>query len=193
MNFEVESKYPIDIFKNNDLEVSWNTIKVGYDLDRLTSDEVGRFAVQYLETHSDLVNEYIFELILGIKKEDVSTDIKKVFTSLGLKMPEKNTPEWNKEWYKWRYCIANEMVKSITNEEELLERIEGVYADFGYPEDMSSFIYYMPQEENIPPVASHVARSSLIAKIKKFIAKEKTRLLLNENTEKLPASVVFGE
>ena len=149
--------------------------------------------MQHLETHPALVNEYISELILGIKKKDVSTYIKKVFTSLGLKMPEKNTPEWNKKWYKWRYCIVNEMVKSITNEEELLECIEGVYADSGYPEDMSFFIYYMPQEENIPPVASHVARSNLIAKIKIFLAKEKARLLLNENIETLPALVIDGE
>src|SRR3990167_763779 len=163
MNFEVESKYPINIFKDNDLEISWNTIKVGFDLNRLSPKEISKFAMQYLEMHSDLVNEYISELIFGIKKEDISTYIKKAFTSLGLKMPEKNTPEWNKEWYKWRYCIMSEMVKHIADDEELLECIEGVYADFGYPADMSSFIYYMPQEENILPVASHVTRSNLIA------------------------------
>ena len=41
----------------------------------------------------------------------------------------------------------SEMLKHIKNDEELLMKIEGVYADFGYPEDMKHLIYYMPLED----------------------------------------------
>jgi hypothetical protein len=40
MNFEVEEKYPISIFKNNNIPCSWNTVKVGWDLKRLTGREI---------------------------------------------------------------------------------------------------------------------------------------------------------
>ncbi len=195
MNFSVESKYPLSIFKNNDLTISWNTIKVGCDLNRLTPEEVGKFASYYLKQHPDITNEYISDLIFGVKEERLDTCLKQVFDSLGLQQPQKNSPEWNKEWLKWRYSIIAEMIKSIPNKEELLDYIEGVYADFGYPEDMTPFIYYVPQEGILGSkfVEPSVARSNLVKKIKIFLEKEKERIATNVNIEKLPSRVIEEE
>lgn len=53
----------------------------------------------------------------------------------------------------------------------LLDSIEGVHTDFGYPRDMESFVYHMPNENN-----SSV--EDLIKSFHEFLASEKTRLEL---------------
>src|SRR5260221_12806249 len=95
INFQVEAKYPFIIFKDNGLECSWNTVKVGWDLKRLNTDEIGKFAVSYLETQSGLVNQYISELIFGIKDYEMDDYLKKVFGSLHLNWLEEGSSVWN--------------------------------------------------------------------------------------------------
>jgi hypothetical protein len=181
-------KYPIKIFKDNNMACSWNTIKVGWDLHCLAIEEVKKFALEYLEQYPDVINEYISELVFDISESKVSIYLKKIFESLELKEPKKYTSEWNKEWLKWRYCIINEIIKSILDKEELLNSIEAVYADFGYPEDMTEFIYYMPQKDLDHPVSSHEAHNRLVIKLKKFLEKEKVKIDKNSNI--LPPRVI---
>ncbi len=181
MNFSIETKYPIQIFQENNLECSWNTIKVGWDLKRLEQNEVSNFAISFLESHPNLNNEYILELISEVKQNNVENILKKLFKSLKLDFPEHESPSWNKEWRKWRYCIMNEMVKHVPNTQDLLIKIEGLYADFGYPEDMKHLIYYMPTEEKIK-LNYQDACITLVNKIKQFLQEEKVRILNNCNS-----------
>ncbi|AWG44361.1 hypothetical protein BEH_26250 (plasmid) [Priestia filamentosa] len=52
---------------------------------------------------------------------------------------------WQFEKRKWRFGIlACLKIKHQDDFEKLLNRIAGVYADFNYPEDMDSFINYLP-------------------------------------------------
>jgi len=178
MNFEVEKTYPINIFKNNGLTCSWDTVKVGWDLKRLTAAEISKFALDYFENNPDLTNEYISELVYGVKDYEIDDYLKKVFKSLDLELPKKDSPAWNKEWRKWCYAILSEMAKNIKNDEELLYKIEGVYADFNYPSDMDGFIYYMPIKDssvnqNLSPSE---ARKKLIESFKKFLVEEKNKI-----------------
>jgi len=175
LNFFVEAKYPIQIFQDNDLECSWVTIKVGWDLKRLGISEISNFAILFLEKHPNLINEYISELIIGIKEYEVENILKKLFKSLMLDFPEKDSSLWNKEWRKWRYCILSEMVKHISDIEDLLIKVEGIYADFGYPEDMKHFIYYMPVDEEINQ-NHEIANIRLVKKIKDFLQEERIRI-----------------
>ena len=52
----------------------------------------------------------------------------------------------------------------------LLDEIEGVYADFGYPSDMEPFIYYMPNDDG------ESSPEALIKRFHAFVASEKKRL-----------------
>ena len=54
--------------------------------------------------------------------------------------------------------------------QELLDDIEGVYADFGYPSDMEPFIYYMPSEDGASSVGA------LIDRFRSFLTSERRRL-----------------
>lgn len=188
-NFAVEAKYPLNIFKTSGLECSWNTIKTGWDLKRLTVDEIGKFALNYLETQPNLVNLYISELIFGIKDYEVNDYLKKLFISLNLSWPEEGSSVWNQEWRKWRFCILNTMIQNITEKEVLLETIEGLYADFGYPEDMTPFIYYMPvsDDDDTKQLTTEECRSRLIKKAIDFLAKEKT--LIESGYDLLPKKI----
>lgn len=56
--------------------------------------------------------------------------------------------------------------------QDLLDDIEGVYADFGYPSDMEAFIYYMPND------SGESSPEALIRRFHAFVASEKERLSL---------------
>ncbi|EEU23454.1 predicted protein [Enterococcus faecalis T3] len=45
---------------------------------------------------------------------------------------------------KWRYFILKELYAKKSNYENFNEKVEEIYADFDYPEDMAGFIGYMP-------------------------------------------------
>jgi len=65
-----------------------------------------------------------------------------------------------------RYAILG----SLDSEgQALLDDIESVYADFGYPRDMEPFIYYMPSEGDS-------STDDLVKRYREFIVSEKTRL-----------------
>lgn len=187
-NFNVESMYPMSIFKDSQINYSWSTIKVGWDLQRLTIDEIGKFALDYMEANLGLVNRYISELIFSeIDSYDMDECLNKVFTSLDLIWPEKESCLWNQEWRKWRFCILNAMVKHIENEEELLYKIEGLYADFGYPIDMKPFIYYMPICRCVDNEERFKGPSYFMKRINGFIAYE--RNLIDTCYEYLPEKI----
>ena len=173
MHFLVEAKYPIRIFQNNGLVCSWITIKVGWDLKRLDLDEIRDFAISFLEAHPTLINEYIAELIFGVREYEFENLIKKIFKSLMMDFPIKKSSLWNQEWRKWRYCIISEMINQISDPQELLLRVEGAYADFGYPEDMKHLIYYMPSNEVSNQEEANI---NLIKKINTFLKEERERI-----------------
>jgi len=191
MNFEIEVHYPIKIFSDNHISCSWATVKVGWDLKRLTTGEISAFAMDYAEQNQEFVNEHLSELALVVRSHEVNEHLNKILKALNLDIPEKNSSLWNKEWRKWRYCIMREMLKLIKDDEELLEKIEGVYADFGYPEDMKHLIYYMPLEEHekkeYESLEPAQARKKLVEEVRQFLDKEKE--IIEVESDVLPRKI----
>lgn len=161
--------YPFGIFKDNGVEFSWNTIKTGWDLHRLTVNEISLFALDYMEANPGLVNMYISEVIFGVKYYEMNEYLEKIFTSLNLDLPEKDGCLWNKEWRKWRFCILSTIVKYIEDEEDLVCKVDEIFADFGYPLDMKPLIYHMPTSHKL----KFRDYKFLIRRIMNFIALEK--------------------
>lgn len=171
----METKYSIQIFKNNGLNCSWATVQVGWDLKCLDADEVGKFAIDFLETHPNVINEWISEFIFGVKDYEVEELLKRVFKSLKLEFPMKKSSLWNQEWRKWRYCMISETIKNVSDVQDLLIKIDGIYVDFGYPEDMISFIYYMPSDE-VNNEGHEKSCAHLAIKINNFFKEERERI-----------------
>lgn len=176
MNFSVEAKCPIDIFKKSNLDCSWSTVQVGWDLGRLSIDEIKKFALDFSERYPESINQYIAEIIFSKDKYEVDNLLKKIIFSLNLEFPTSNTSSWNKEWLKWRYCILYCMAEQIQDAEELLIKAEGLYADFGYPEDMIPFIYYMPADEELMHLKPEEARAILVTRLKSFLKEERNKI-----------------
>ena len=73
-----------------------------------------------------------------------------------------------------RYMILDYARNNSSNTKSLLEFAEEVYADFGYPEEMSSFIIYMPVSDDYKP-SLHTEEENLnrlIHNFDKFMANE---------------------
>lgn len=69
-----------------------------------------------------------------------------------------------------RYILRYAILASLDSEgQELLDDVESIYADFGYPRDMEPFIYYMPSE-------GCSSAADLVARFRNFLASEKARL-----------------
>lgn len=68
-----------------------------------------------------------------------------------------------------RYIILRDLK---TTGEALLHDIESVYADFDYPEDMESFIYYMPYRPMDDDAATGDTKQILINRYEKFLESE---------------------
>jgi hypothetical protein len=164
------------LFKNNGFESSWYSVKVGWDLKYLNTDDIASFALHFLEQNQHLINAHISELILQEPNLNIDLILKKLFISLTLEFQEKNSPLWNKEWRKWRYCVLMDLVKHVQDKEELFMKIEGVYVEFGRPEDMTPFIYYMPADDTTDKEDPDHARELLVEKLKSFLEEEKIRI-----------------
>lgn len=176
MNSLVKSKNLLDTFKKNNLNSSWATIQVGLELELLSLDEIHTFALDFSEDHPDLINEYIAEIIFLTDNRKIQDALKKVFSSLKLEFPTPHTLLWNKEMKKWRYCILKNITNQTQDTEELLIKIEKVYADFNYPKDMEPFIYYMPADEEVANLNPENARKVLRERLRIFLAEEKIKL-----------------
>lgn len=173
LDFNVKAVCSLSIFKDSGIECSWNTIKTGWDLQRLTVEEISLFALDYMEANPGLVNMYISEVIFGVKYYEMDEYLEKIFTSLNLYFPEKDECLWNQEWRKWRFCILNTMVSYIKDEEQLLQEIEGLIADFRYPFDMKPFYLYMPVSGNPDDLSKYENYDYLIKRINSFLRYEK--------------------
>lgn len=92
--------------------------------------------------------------------------------SLGIFIQE-DTPDWEYEVRKWRYNILKKLLDKKYSNEDLLQKIEEVYADFYYPDDMRNFIYYIPSGTFDPTKFSvEECRNRLVDIFYEFLKKE---------------------
>lgn len=166
----------LDIFRNNDIVISWISIFIGYRLKIINAKDVSVFAETYLSNHDDC-NYLISELILDNNKcsELLREIIRKKFN----KIPDENGDRWNFEKRKWRFGllvkVKSEKLKTI----DLLHHIADIYVKFGYPNDMENLIYYLPPTDGYNP-SRHTQNENyerLVRLFDDFLKKE--RILLS--------------
>ncbi len=64
----------------------------------------------------------------------------------------------------------------MSDKNELLEKIDDIYANFDYPEDLISFIPYMPHDFQIEFKNQEEYQEFIIQLFKKYIAEAKKRI-----------------
>jgi len=135
--------YRLNIFDDINMSVDWYVIYWGIKNKILNLDVVHDYVCKKIEQNIK-ISEKEIELLW---ESDNLTNI------LGIieKMPEfQNDIEENitKAKDKIRIAIIIFLRKTIYNIPKLLEKIDMIYEDFDYPEDMEKFISYMPIDDN---------------------------------------------
>lgn len=134
--------YLKDLKKNN-VPYNWCTIYVGIEENYFEKNILTEHAVELMENGED--SELISTLAWGVEDEDLMQIMVKIKT-IYVKFLEKDTDSWRYEYRKLRHVYLKKLAGKHTNKIELLDEIASFYDNFGYPEDMSGLINYMPQD-----------------------------------------------
>ncbi|WP_086347934.1 DUF2247 family protein [Candidatus Enterococcus clewellii] len=162
-------------FRKRGLKYSWKTIYVGITQFFLTEEAISDYAVELMEKGDD--SEIICDLAWQVDSNDldqVLSDIKNSF------FPNLKVEEIKQEERKLRLIHLTDLKEKNLDEKELLEEITKFYDDHDYPEEMASFIPYMPQE-----FAS--TNQDMVNRFYDFLRSEKTKLIseLKGNCEQI--------
>lgn len=82
-----------------------------------------------------------FDLVLKIAIADENEDILPYIHSL-INLEDSEDSSMIQD--KWRYALLKVLYAKKANYADLSGKVEEIYADFDYPEDMAGFIRYMP-------------------------------------------------
>lgn len=158
----------IDMLDKSGIDYDWITLYVGISINLIECNELATYALKIMED-----NEFINELSWGIDgnlKEEILT---KMIFKFNLDMLIPQSSSWELEVRKLRYVVLNYLNITIDNNNELLKKVEEVYTDFNYPQEMEGFIAYMPAKENIATNSIEDNIKYMINKLDKFLRLEK--------------------
>ena len=112
----------------------------------LPTDSAVEYAECYAAVHPDTDSEIIIELLIADSDEEVAALLGRHF--------KKTSACSEKSIEKLLFVTLNELSKRLGGD-ELLDAVESVYADFGYPPELSEFILYMPNNNSDYDTSTH--------------------------------------
>lgn len=160
--------YKIDCNKYFGL-LTWDVICWGIEKDFIGSHTAIDYANEVIENMEAKDASVIVELLIleTINKNEVLPLVYRLITE-----EEKQEIDAMK---RLRYIVLDEIRKNEQGR-ELLSKAEEVFADFGYPSDMNSFIGYMPIENSDYNPDEHTQEENecrLIEELDSFLEREK--------------------
>lgn len=153
--------------------INWNLLYYGIDRDLLSPDTANEYASEYLESNPEENNPFIIDLLI-VEGESKS----KVISTLNKLIREFNVEETARVL---RYVITDNLKSISKDSHSLLSVLEDIYEDFDYPEDMESFISYMPVTDKSYDPLKHSKEENIARLIEKFdIFLEKEKNFIND-------------
>ncbi|WP_427108115.1 DUF2247 family protein [Lysinibacillus xylanilyticus] len=138
----------VDIFKQNKIRHDWTTLYVGLELNLIKHSDIMNYAVGFLINHPETSNQNIILLAWGGDDIDYKSLLKNILKESHINDFKLDSNVWQFEKRKWRFGILVYIrMKHLDNYGDLLNKVTEVYADFMYPEDMESFINYLPAKD----------------------------------------------
>jgi hypothetical protein len=158
---------------------NWITLLVGRNLGLIEPLEVTRYVEEYITDHPNETDPLIMELAWNAERRVIDENLEKLIITIYGQRVNEDSVQWKTEERKWRYCILKKLRTDIQNHEQLLEKVAEVYSDMGYPNDMESFIYYMPPNDGYDPTkyTRDQNHQRLIQMFDVFLEKEKGELI----------------
>ena len=145
--------------------VNWNCIYWGIKEELIDPQNATAYANKLIEYDSCADTPEVIELLIVDEPE------KDVVLSLVESMfPDKKELQNKKSSAirMLRFILLLEIQKNVTNNQDLLEEIENIYADFDYPSDMEGFISYMPVQCDEYDVSEHSPKENEQRLVDKF-------------------------
>lgn len=124
--------------------IDWDVLYYGIENDIIVPENAIDYTSVYLENKQDEDNPNIINLLI---LEDSSKN--NVLNLLKIIKQNKTPDSFCKRIL--RYIILDYARNNSSNTNALLEFAEEVYASFDYPDEMSSFITYMPTTDGYNP------------------------------------------
>ena len=154
--------YKINFDKNFNL-ISWDVIFWGIKNDILEAGKAIDYANKLIENEMVKDDSLIVKLFIleKIQKNEVLSCLNDIVSH--------DTLVENNSMKILRYIILDNIRESEQDNKVVLNAIENVYADFNYPEDMNSFISYMPIENDEYNPSEHTLKENEQRLIEKFI------------------------
>lgn len=155
------------------IDYDWRTLYVGISINLIECNELTIYALKIMEDNEYKDDEFINELAWGIEDNLKGEILTKMIFKFNLDMLIPQSSSWELEVRKLRYAILNYLNITIDDDNELLKKVEEVYADFNYPQEMEGFIAYMPAKENIATNSIEDNIKRMINNLDKFLIVEK--------------------
>lgn len=151
--------------KNKHIKYDWKTIFIGIQENYFNKDVISDYAVELMDIGDE--SEFVSELAWGVSSEDLDKAMLEIKTNYFPQLDEESTMlvEENR---KLRFVCLSEIKERCKEDNELLNEIAEFYGNHHYPEDMVSFVNYMPQE--VP-----TTKEDLINRFEKFLNLERSR------------------
>ena len=125
--------------------LDWHALQVGLQQGWASRRDVIDFAVDWLVSHQD-ENDHRVALMAGGEScddEELGQLLSSYVSSNDLSFSEDDTKD------KWRLAHLWALNASEQNSELQLDRLEELYAEFGYPEDMMACSrYFVPPDQS---------------------------------------------
>jgi len=145
----------VEVLNNLNL-LCWSLLFMGLRKEWVTKSDIEGYAVSLLSANLDGGDEKIAELASAESLGD--DDVRELLFQLGRADEQPDNVE------KWRLALLISLSESVLSEEEKVDRLQELYAEFGYPEDMSACSIYS-QNSIAPLIAMSRVISSLKAKL----------------------------
>ncbi|XRD23889.1 DUF2247 family protein [Lysinibacillus fusiformis] len=151
--------------KNRYIKYDWKTIFVGVHENYFSKDVISDYAVELMVIGDE--SEFVSELAWGVSMEDLDKVMLEIKTKYFPQLDEASTILLE-EYRKLRFVCLSDIKERCKEENELLNKIAEFYGNHNYPEDMVSFVNYMPQE--FP-----TTKKDLVKRFDKFLKLESKR------------------
>ena len=151
--------------KNKNIKYDWKTIFVGVQENYFSNDIISEYAVELMEMGDE--SEFVSELAWGVSSKDLDKVMLGIKTNYFPQLDEES-PILMEENRKLRFVYLSEIKEKCKENNELLNKIAEFYGNHHYPEDMVSFVNYMPQE--VP-----TTKEDMINRFDKFLKLEEVR------------------
>lgn len=155
----------LEDFKKVHIQYDWKTIFVGIQEKYFNKEVISHYAVELMEIGDE--SEFVHELAWGVSSEDLDKVMLAIKTNYFLQLNEESTIliEENR---KLRFVYLSKIKETCKDENELLSKIAEFYGNHNYPEDMITFVNYMPQE----PPTTH---EDIMNRFENFLKQERIR------------------